>query len=123
MNYMLMVYDPADYVAQLTDEELAALEGRYVALYHELQKEGKLVGSMRLPENRPPETLRLNGEGDVTITDGPYAETKEILGGFFIVDCATMDEALELAARIPSAETGCVEVREVVDLDAMFAAE
>lgn len=63
-------------------------------------------------------TVRVKGGkgGDVVTSDGPFAETKEVLGGFYLLECADLDEALSWAARIPGARTGCVEVRPVMEM-------
>ena len=118
---MLLIYVDPEQEAKLTPEEGKALLDRYRRIKGEVEAEGKLVKAQKLPR-RTPESLRLDGDG-LRSTDGPFVETKELLGGFFIVDCDSIDEAVEIAARIPAAETGCVEVRGVLDLDAMFAAQ
>ena len=120
MQYMLLIYIDPEQEARLTPEEGEALLDRYRRVKGEIEAEGKLVAALKLPR-RSPKSLRLEGDG-LRATDGPFVETKELLGGFFIVDCESIDDAVEIAALIPAAETGCVEVRGVMDLDAMFAA-
>jgi hypothetical protein len=72
----------------------------------------RLLGGQRLEPERRAARVRVRG-GRRSITDGPFAETKEVLGGFYLIECATRDEALDWAARCPSAEHGTVEVRPI----------
>lgn len=119
MRYMLLIYvDPRDEAAR-SEEDAAKILDRYRRLSAELRQEGRWVDALRLPPT-PPASIRLSPEEGVAITDGPFTETKELLAGFFIIKAASMDEATAVAARIPAAETGCVEVRELMDLDARF---
>jgi hypothetical protein len=77
-----------------------------------------VVGGKALQQTSTATTVRVNGGkgGDVLTSDGPFAETKEVLGGFYLFDCADLDEAIHWAAQIPGAWTGCVEVRPVLDM-------
>jgi hypothetical protein len=78
-----------------------------------LQKAGKFLGGNELQPTSTATTVRVRA-GKKSITDGPFAETKEQLGGYFLVEAKDLDEAMEIAARIPSATTGSIEVRPVV---------
>ncbi len=99
---------------QMTEAEAA----KHLAEYHEvlasMQQSGHYLGCSRL---QPPEaaiTVRVRG-GKVHTTDGPFVETKEQLGGFFLVEAKDMNEAIQLASRIPGARIGCVEVRPLAE--------
>jgi hypothetical protein len=83
-----------------------------------LRDEGKLIESQQLESARSAKSVRIRG-GKVSVVDGPFAETKELLGGFNLIEAADYDEAVRIAATFPWAETGCVEVRAVRDIDAV----
>jgi hypothetical protein len=110
MQYALMIYaDPARQEA-LSDAERDAMYAEYFAL----ADDARCVGAARLQPVETATCVRVAG-GRTLVTDGPFADTKEVLGGFCLVEAANLDEALELAARIPAARLGgAVEVRPVV---------
>jgi hypothetical protein len=85
---------------------------RYVALARDAREAKVFAAGEELATSRDATTVRLR-DGDTVVSDGPYAEVKEALGGYFVFECETMDEALGWAARIPAAEHGAVEVRPV----------
>lgn len=111
--YMLMLY--ADEVDEATQAEREAEWPLWKELNESLQEAGLLVASGRLHSVPSATTVRMRG-GDAEITDGPFAVTKEILGGYYLLDCSDLDEALRYAARVPLARYGSVEVRPVMDL-------
>ncbi len=84
----------------------------------ELQAQGKLLQSMQLEPGSTGKTVRRRS-GHTSVVDGPFAETKEILGGFNLIQAADLDEAVRIASEFPWAETGCIEVRPVRDIDAV----
>ena len=92
----------------LSDEEKQAVYQRYV----EFSQRDEVVGGAELQSTSAATTVRMRN-GDRLVTDGPYAEIKEALGGFFVLDCKSIDEACRLAAEIPAAEHGAIEVRPV----------
>jgi hypothetical protein len=109
---MLLIYTP-DIGRARTDEEWAAMLPPYLA-YNELVKaSGAYVDGSALAETSSATTVRVR-EGKRVITDGPFAETKEFLGGYYVLECATIDEALELAAKCPGALHGSVELRPIL---------
>jgi hypothetical protein len=85
---------------------------RYGAFTEEVRDSGKLVAADRLQPTSSATTVRIRG-GEALVTDGPFAETKEQLGGFYILECDNLDEAIAYAQKIPAAEHGSVEVRPV----------
>ena len=111
MQYLLLIYNDEKEWAALSDDERTAITGEYMALVKSMGS--AYVGGAPLHPTTTATTVRVR-EGDEIVTDGPFAETKEQLGGFFMIDVETVDEALEWAARIPAARYGSVEVRPVV---------
>jgi|tagenome__1003787_1003787.scaffolds.fasta_scaffold19553190_2 hypothetical protein len=114
MRYMLTIYGDPSGMSDISPEEQQAELGRWFTYTEELQKAGAMVAGDALQEAGTSTTLRFNGGGEPTTTDGPFAETKEQLGGFYEIDVANLDEALEWAKKIP-ARNGAVEVRPVQD--------
>jgi len=115
MKYLLMIAIDEKRLDAMPQDEMDALVKEHFALDDELRARGELLASEALETVRSATTVRVRG-GKTTITDGPFAETKEQLGGFYLVEAANLDRALEVAARIPSARLGSVEVRPVLDL-------
>lgn len=117
MKYMALIYDsaaPGDEPAPGTPE-FDAYMAPWIALDARLTADGVLVAGEALMPVETATSLRVRG-GKVETMDGPFAETKEQLGGFYILDCPDLDTALKYAAMIPVAETGTIEVRPVMDL-------
>ena len=85
---------------------------RYAAFAEEARRAGKLTDGAELAPTSAATTVRIR-DGETLVTDGPFAETKEALGGYFVLDCESLDEAVAVAAKIPGAEHGAVEVRPV----------
>jgi hypothetical protein len=110
MQYALAIYAEPSHKEALSDVEREALYAEYLAL----ADDARLVGGAWLQPAETATCVRVVG-GRMLMTDGPFADTKEVLGGFFLVEAANLDEAMELAARIPAARLGgVVEVRPVV---------
>ena len=118
MHYVLLIYGDESRALQMTPEEIqesrADVMPQWLQLFDDLQKAGVLVDGNELDISAAAKTVRVR-DGERLVTDGPYAETKEALGGFFLLDCDDLDEAIEWAARIPSATRGVIEVRPVVE--------
>src|SRR5437763_16965510 len=110
MKYMLLIYSDETAWAQGEREQCFA---ESTALTHELNKQGKYLGASPLQPIATATSVRVR-DGRRHVTDGPFAETREQLGGFFLVDVRNLDEALDVAGRIPGARKGTVEVRPVV---------
>jgi hypothetical protein len=117
MRFVLTVYDDERRYATLDDDAMKAEVDAYWALDHEAKDKGVFVESAGLYPTESARTLRVR-EGERSVTDGPFAETKEQLGGFYLVECDNIDEALEWAAKVPAARTGSIEVRQVMDYEA-----
>ena len=118
MHDVLLIYGDESGALEMTPEQIqesrAAVMPDWLALFADLEKSGKLVDGNELSMSTDAKTVRVRG-GESLVTDGPYAETKEALGGFFLLDCDNLDEAIEWAAKIPSASRGVIEVRPIVE--------
>ena len=113
MQYMLLIYnDPGGWESMSTEQQQAVYEA-YGTFTEELRASGKLVGGDALQPISTATSIRVR-DGETLTTDGPFAETKEVLGGYYLIDVDTIDEALEWAAKIPGAAYGTIEVRPVV---------
>ena len=118
MQYLLLVYTDADLMAKLPAEEFDA-EMRECLLHADAQREqGKLVAFQQLQAAATARTVRVRG-GRATVVDGPFAETKEMLAGFNLVEAESMDEAIRMAHELPWTKYGSIEVRPVGDIAAM----
>jgi hypothetical protein len=113
MRYVLQIYSPDGYWDSLAPKERDTLYKEYFAFTRALSEQGILVGSHELEPASTATSVRVR-DGEMLVTDGPFAETKERLGGYYVIDADSLDEALEWAARIPSARHGTIEVRPVV---------
>ena len=116
MQYMLLIYGDQNGWQSRTEEENNQLMQDYYQFTEDLQKSGSMVGGDALEPTQTATTVRVRNDETLT-TDGPFAETKEQLGGYYIVDVASLDEALGWAAKIPGAKHGSVEVRPVMVFD------
>jgi hypothetical protein len=108
MEFLALIHGDEKSWESLADAERQAVYQRYM----EFSARDEIVGGAELQPTATATTVRVRG-GDRVVTDGPYAEVKEALGGFFILDCDSIDEACRLAADIPAAEHGAIEVRPV----------
>jgi hypothetical protein len=114
MKYLCLIYDAEARYATMSEAQTNAMMQEYFAFSGEAGASGNLLGGEELAPSTTATTVRVRG-GKVATTDGPFAETKEQLGGYFVVEARDLNEAIALAARIPGAKTGCVEVRPIVD--------
>jgi hypothetical protein len=115
MRYAMLICVDEKWMASLDDTEEAAILAGYGQFMEEMNERGVLQGGERLRPTSDATTVRVR-DGETLTTDGPFAETKEQVGGYFIVDCKDLDEAIEIAARIPSAAHGTIEVRPIWDM-------
>jgi hypothetical protein len=114
MKYMLLIYsEPPE--REPTPEEWAASMPAWVAYGEELRKRGAYIDAAPLANKASATTVRVR-DGQRVVTDGPFAETKEVLGGYYIVEAPSIDGALEAAAMCPGALYGSVEVRPIVEM-------
>lgn len=113
MKYALLIYTSEAEHAKMTEAEQQANMGAYFAFTNEISEAGVNMGGEALMPTAMATTVRVQN-GKTLTTDGPFAETKEQLGGFYIVDCKDLDEAIAYAAKIPDASHGSVEVRPLM---------
>lgn len=118
MRYMLLIAGDPEKFGQLSADEQAGWMGEYFAFTQAIQDSGELLAGDPLYGVETAVSVSVEG-GKVVTTDGPFAETKETIGGYYLVEVPNVDRAIELAAQIPDARTGKVEVRQVVDLPGM----
>ena len=112
MKYLCLVYNEEKKLGAMPKSEYDVFASEHLALDEELQKSGHYVASEALQPVQTATTVRIR-HGKVSTTDGPFAETKEQLGGFFLIDARDLNEAIQVASKIPSARTGSIEVRPV----------
>ena len=117
MEYLLLIYHDEERWANRPEEERRAIVAEYFALTSELREKGRYVGGERLDASSTAATVRVR-DGEQVVTDGPFTETKEQLGGFFRIEADSLEEELEWAAKIPAARYGSIEVRPVVPVPA-----
>ena len=112
MKYMLLIY--ADEKVW-TEDERQACYGESTELCHQLQAKGQYISASPLQPVATATSVQVRG-GKRTVTDGPFAETREQLGGYFMIEAKDLDEAISIAGRVPAARKGTVEIRPVVEL-------
>jgi hypothetical protein len=110
VKYLALIYGDASRWDTMSQEERSAVYAQYNAFSDEVMKAGVLLGGAELASTRDATTVRVRDQ-ETLVTDGPYTEVKEALGGYYLLECASMDEALDWAARIPGAGHGAIEVR------------
>jgi hypothetical protein len=115
MRYLLMICTDESTVAALSPEEGSGMMAEYGTFMEEMGPRGVLQGGERLRPTTDATTVRVR-DGEVLTSDGPFAETKEQIGGYYAVDCKDLDEAIEIAAKIPGARVGSIEVRPIWEM-------
>lgn len=110
MKYLCLIYEDEKRFTTMPKPELDGIMAEYRACIDGLRKSGHYLGGHQLASIRSASTVRVR-QGKMSATDGPFAETKEQLGGFFLVEATDLNEALQIASRIPSARFGSIEVR------------
>ncbi len=115
MQYLLMIYGAESDWADMSPEEQGEMLKEFRAFTQDIIASGNYKGGNQLHSVSKATTVRVR-DGKTAVTDGPFAETKEQLGGYYLVEAADLDEATALAARIPSARTGSIEVRPIVPM-------
>jgi hypothetical protein len=112
MKYLCMAYEEESILNALSKSEWDVLRAATLGYVDELKKSGHLIAAEPLQSVRTASTVRVRG-GKVSITDGPFAETKETLGGFFLINAKDLNEAIQIASKWPSAKLGSIEVRPI----------
>jgi hypothetical protein len=110
MQYLLLIYDDEKKWAAMSPADVGPLIADYNKFSADIKASGHLVGGNRLQSVTNATTVRVR-DGKTQMTDGPFAETREQLGGYYLIEAKNLDEATAIAARIPSAKLGSIEVR------------
>ena len=116
MQYMLLIYDDEKKLATMSDAEQGQFMGAYMEFTQSIKKSGHHRAGDALHPTSMATSVRVR-EGKTLSTDGPFAETREQFGGYYLIEAKDLDEAIAIAARIPSAKLGTIEVRPVVVFD------
>ena len=117
MRYLLLIYQDDVARSHWSEEELEAEFRDYFAFGAETEKLGIKDGNALMPTNTAT-TVRVRN-GKIMTTDGPFAETKEQLGGYYLLDCNDLDEAIHIASKIPGAKHGSIEIRPIMEFEQM----
>ena len=115
MQYMLLIYDDEQLWGGMDEAQRGQVFQAYGAYTEDMRQKGVFVAGDALQPTSTATTVR-ERNGDRLVTDGPFAETKEQLGGYYVIEVESIDDALDWAARIPSAKLGSIEVRPVIDM-------
>jgi hypothetical protein len=118
MKYLCLIYENEGEWANYSKEQTDAIMGEYFTFTDDIKKSGHLLGGEALQPTQTATTVRVRN-GKVSTTDGPFAETKEQLGGYYLVEAKDLNDAIQVAARIPGARHGAVEVRPIIAFDGM----
>jgi hypothetical protein len=114
MKYLLMIYSDERAFEAMGEEERHEIYAAYDELMKDLAAKGHMLGGDELAPTSTATTVQVRG-GERLVTDGPFAETKEQLGGYFLIDVDDLDAAIDIAARIPSVRSGSIEVRPIAE--------
>jgi hypothetical protein len=120
MRYLCLIYENEKEWESKPQSELEAVMGEYFTFTENIRSNGKLVAGEALQPTPTATTVRVRN-GKISTTDGPYAETKEQLGGFYLIDAKDLNDAIQVASKIPGARDGAVEVRPVIDFSQEMA--
>ena len=120
MKYLLTIYGDESGWNDVTPEQSGQIMAAYEAFGRAATEAGVMLGGEGLQPTSTATTVRVR-DGETVTSDGPFAETREQLGGYYLLDCPNLDDAIGWAAKIPGASTGSVEVRPVMDYEAMGA--
>ncbi len=113
MNYLCLIYDEEKKLAGMPKSESDAFMGEYFAFTEGIKTSGHYVGGNALQPVHTATTVRVRN-GKMSTTDGPYAETKEQLGGYYLIEARDLNDAIQVASKIPSARIGSIEVRPIM---------
>ncbi len=113
MRYLLLIYSDPSYYETLSEQDMGQLMAAYGKFSEDVAPQTQ--GAERLQPAQTATTVRVR-KGDIVTTDGPFAETKEHLGGYYLIEAPNLDDAIAVAAKIPTAGYGCVEVRPIWEM-------
>ena len=118
MQFLLLIYTDEEMLDALPEGEFDTRMNHCFKHADDLRAQGKLTDSLQLEAATSAKSVRIR-QGKLSVVDGPFAETKELLGGFNVIEAADHEEAVRIAATFPWAQTGCIEVRAIRDIDAV----
>ncbi len=118
MKYLAIIYNDESLYANASPEDIGAIFAAHGKFGEDSRSAGVFVGGEGLQGTSTATTVRVR-DGERLLTDGPYAETKEQIGGYYLLECKDLDDALNWASQIPEAKTGAIEVRPIMDYEAM----
>ena len=116
MRYLCLIYEDEKNWEKLPKEQADTIMGDYFSFTEGIRQGGQYIGGEALQPTATATTVRVRN-GRISTTDGPFAETKEQLGGYYLVNAKDLNEAIQVAARIPGAKSGSVEVRPIMEFD------
>jgi hypothetical protein len=116
MRYLCLIYDDESKWGTMPKEQADAMMGEYFAFTEGVKKSGHYVGGEALQPTHTATTVRVR-QGKISTTDGPFAETKEALGGYYLINAKDLNDAIQVAAKIPSARIGTVEIRPIQEFN------
>ena len=116
MKYLCLIYDDEKKIETMSKADADAFMGEYFAFTNDIKTSGHYLGGEALQPIQTATTVRLRN-GKLSTTDGPFAETKEQLGGYYLIEARDLNDALQVAQKIPSAKTGSVEVRPIQEFN------
>jgi hypothetical protein len=116
MKYLCLIYDDESKWGTMPKEQADAIMGEYLAFTEGVKKSGHYLGGEALKPTQAATTVRVR-QGKVSTTDGPFAETKEQLGGYYLINAKDLNDAIQVASRIPSARMGSIEVRPIMEFN------
>src|SRR5215471_768541 len=116
MRYLCLIYDEESKFGKMPKDQMDAMMGEYFAFTDAIKKSGQYVGGEALQPTQSATTVRVR-QGKISTTDGPFAETKEQLGGYYLINAKDLNEAIQVAAKIPSAKIGSIEVRPIQEFN------
>ena len=115
MKYILLIHNDEKVIGNLSESERQAIVMEFRQFTQDVKTSGHFVASARLHPTTSATSVRVR-DGKRLVTDGPFAETREQLGGYYVIETSNLDEAIAVAARVPAARTGTIEVRPVMDV-------
>ncbi|WP_051324298.1 YciI family protein [Candidatus Solirubrobacter pratensis] len=122
MKYLAIIYNDESLYTNASPEDIGAIFAAHGKFGEDSSKAGVFLGGEGLEPTSAATTVRVR-DGERLLTDGPYAETKEQIGGYYLLECKDLDDALNWAAQIPEAKTGAIEVRPIMNFEAIEAGQ
>ena len=116
MRYLCLIYDEESKWGTMPKEQAEAMMGEYFAFTEGIKQSGHYVGGEALQPTQTATTVRVRG-GKISTTDGPFAETKEHLGGYYLINAKDLNDAIAVAAKIPSSRIGSIEIRPIQEFN------